>query len=137
MKPVVIPATRRPTTSAGYFAQSMAVISVILAVLVIGYQAVRYRDITLQHAREVHLRREFCDIPNVDKFHFVADDIEESRQIVEGGIVLSAFRRWWESTTLYTLFTLDSLYLKLVFFFLITLALILGMYMLYHYYSNK
>jgi hypothetical protein len=134
---VAMKAKRRPWTAASVFAATAAISSVMLFAGVLLYNGVVYRDVVLSQARERDLRREFVEIPNVDRFHFVAFAIEESRKIVESGLFTSAFRRWWEQTSLFTLFTLDSIYLKVTFCVGFIVFIVAGLYLFFQFQSNK
>ncbi len=109
---------------------------VSIAIFFVLYEVVVLRDTFLGVAREHELRKEFSEIPNVDRYYFVQEEIQESRQIVDRGIFVSSFRKWWEEGYLYKLVTLDSIYLKVAVFLILCLVVVVFGYMFFQYKSN-
>jgi hypothetical protein len=110
--------------------------AVLITLIVVAHQGVVLYDSWNAQAREHALRSEFVSIPEVDKFHFVADELKLSRQMIDSGVFPTAFRRWWENTGLFALFTLDSVYMKVLFAVLLVVMVVVGLWMHYHFKAN-
>lgn len=106
---------------------------IVLAVFIIGaYQATQIRSVFLHHHREYDQRKRFEQIPGIGEFPFVAHIVEESRRFTNEGLYLPAFARFIEATAVYKFITMDSWTVRIGFFILV----IVGMVLTYQYFSN-
>jgi hypothetical protein len=62
----------------------------------------------VEAGHEHKLREEYIKIPQIERFHFAHQILQESRRIASSGVLLTAFRNWWENTLFYSLFSLHQ-----------------------------
>ena len=109
----------------------------VVSVCFVMYESALLHGQVLDAQHEHSLRKQFADLPGIDRFHFVAEQLRECRSFVAKSALAHGFRRWWESSSLYSLATLDSWWLRLAFVGLLVIFGCFSLFLAYQFYTQR
>jgi uncharacterized membrane protein YuzA (DUF378 family) len=101
----------------------------VLVGLATIYQLIRLRDVGIETYHDHKLREEFLQLRDIERYHFVQEAVVESHRIVGSGVWTTAFRRWWEGSTLFGLFSLSTWLSQIIFGVLVVGCGLVAVYM--------